>query len=107
MFKLKDIKTNCGATINKDGSLCEYARGYQVSEQDLEIIPAYRLRKAHLLEMLNSLADGKCLGIWIDGGKAYIDCSEYIRTKKEAIKLGKQRNQISVWNWKAGEAIAC
>ena len=107
MFKLKEIKLNNGATLDKQGNPMQYARGYQVSEKDLEIIPAYRLTKKHLMEMLNYLEDGKCLGIWVDGGKAYIDCSEYVSTKKQALRLGKARKQISVWNWKAGEAIAC
>ena len=107
MFKLKDVKLNNGATLDKQGNPMQYARGYQVSEKDLEIIPAYRLTKKHLIAMLNELADGKYLGVWIDGGKAYIDCSEYVSTKKQALRLGKARKQISVWNWKAGEAIAC
>ena len=107
MFTLKQIKLNNGATLNKAGESLSYARGYQVSEKDLLIIPAYKLTKKQLIAMLNELADGKCLGVWIDGGKAYIDCSEYVSTKKQALRLGKQRKQISVWNWKAGEAIAC
>ena len=107
MFKLKDVKLNNGATLNKQGESLSYAKGYQVSEQDLEIIPAYKLTKKHLIDMLNRLPMGKCLGVWIDNGKAYIDCSEYVNTKKQALKLGKQRKQLSVWNWKAGEAIAC
>ena len=107
MFKLKDIKLNNGATLDKQGNPMAYAKGYQVSEKDLLIIPAYKLTKKQLIKMLNELADGKCLGVWIDGGKAYVDCSEYVSTKKQALKLGKQRKQISVWNWKAGEAIAC
>lgn len=107
MFKLKDIKANAGATLNKQGESLSYSKGYQVSEKDLLIIPAYKLRKAQLIDMLNALDNGKCLGVWIDNGKAYIDCSEYIRTKREALKLGKQRKQISIWGWKASEAIAC
>ena len=107
MFKLKDVKLNNGATLSKQGESLSYARGYQVSEQDLEIIPAYKLTKKHLIDMLNHLPMGKCLGVWIDGGKAYIDCSEYVSTKKQALRLGKARKQISIWNWKAGEAIAC
>lgn len=107
MFKLKDIKANNGATLNKQGEPLAYTKGYQVSEQDLLIIPAYRLTKKQLITMLNELADGKCLGIWIDNNKAYVDCSEYINTKRQAMRLGKQRKQLSIWNWKASEAIAC
>ena len=107
MFKLNQIKKALGCTLNKQGESVFYAKGYQVSEKDLLIIPAYKLRKKQLIELLNSLSEGQYLGVWIDGGKAYIDCSEYVSTKKQALKLGKQRKQISVWNWKAGEAIAC
>lgn len=107
MFTLKAIKKNNGATIDYTGSAMQYAKGYQVSKKDLYIISAYKLRKAQLLELVHGLATGECLGIWIDGGKAYIDISEHIATKREAMKLGKARNQLSIWNWKASEAIAC
>ena len=107
MFKLKDIKANGGITLNKQGEAVAYKRGYQVSECDLYIVPAYRLTKKALLETLNQLGEGKCLGVWIDNNKAYVDCSEYVSTKKQAMKLGKERHQLSIWNWKASEAIAC
>ena len=107
MFKLKDIKLNNGATLDKQGNPMAYAKGYQVSEKDLLIIPAYKLTKKQLIKMLNELADGKCLGVWIDQGKAYIDHSVRFTNKRQALEYGKAHNQISIWNWKAGEAIAC
>lgn len=107
MFKLKDVKLNTGATLDKQGNPVAYSRGYQVSAQDLEVMPVYRLTKKHLKDILNHLADSQHLGIWIDNRKVYIDCSEHITTKREAMKLGKMRKQLSIWNWKAGEAIAC
>ena len=45
--------------------------------------------------------------VWIDGGKAYIDCSEYVSTKKQALKVGKERKQLSIWDWKNSNAIPC
>ena len=107
MFTLKQIKLNNGATLDKTGLPLSYASGYQVSEKDLEIIPAYKLTKKHLIEMLNKLPKGANLGVWIDNGKAYIDQSTRVLSKDFALKLGKALNQISIWNWKAGEAIAC
>lgn len=77
MFTLKQIKANAGITMDKEGNALAYKRGYQVSEQDLAIIPVYKLRKSKLIEMLNSLP------------------------------AGKERKQLSIWNWKASEAIAC
>ena len=107
MFKLKDVKLNNGATLDKQGNALNYANGYQVSEKDLEIIPAYRLTKKRLLAMLNNLPKGACLGVWIDSNKAYIDQSTRFLSKDYALKVGKALNQISIWDWKAGKAIAC
>ena len=107
MFKLKDIKLNKGATLDKQGNPLQYKDGYQVSAEDLEIIPAYRLTKKHLLDMLNKIPVGSNLGIWIDNNKAYIDRSARISNKRMALKVGRKLNQISIWDWKAGEAIAC
>ena len=107
MFKLKEIKLNNGATLNKQGESLSYANGYQVSVKDLEIIPAYKLTKKHLIDMLKKLPVGANLGVWIDKGKAYIDHSVRFTNKRQALEYGKAHNQISIWNWKAGEAIAC
>ena len=107
MFKLKDVKLNAGATLNKQGKSLSYTNGYQVSVKDLEIIPAYKLTKKHLIAMLAKLPVGANLGVWIDKGKAYIDYSVRFTNRKQALEYGKLHNQISIWNWKAGEAIAC
>ena len=107
MFKLKDVKLNNGATLDKLGNVITHKDGYQVSAEDLEIIPTYRLTKKHLLEMLAKIPNGSNLGIWIDNGKAYIDRSARISNKRMALNVGRKLNQISIWDWKAGEAIAC
>ena len=107
MFKLKDVKLNNGATLNKQGESLSYANGYQVSVKDLEIIPAYRLTKKHLIEILKELPVGTNLGVWIDNGKAYIDHSVRFTNRNQALACGRFYNQLSIWNWKAGKAIAC
>lgn len=107
MFKLKDVKLNAGATLNEYGEQVAYKKGYQVSHKDLMIIPVYKLTKKLIMACIMELLHGEHLGIWIDNGKAYIDLSEHIATKKQAMKAGKERKQLSIWNWKAGEAIAC
>ena len=107
MFTLKQIKLNNGITLDKQGNAITHKSGYQVSAEDLAIIPAYKLRKAYLLDMLNAIPVGSCLGVWIDNGKAYIDRSARIGNKRLALKVGKQLGQLSIWDWKASEAIAC
>ena len=107
MFKLKDIKTNNGATLDKQGNTINYKRGYQVSKRDLAIIPTYKLRKSQLIEMLAEVPEGANLGIWIDNGKAYIDQSVKVNDKAIALRVGRALKQLAVWDWKAGKAIAC
>ena len=107
MFKLKDVKLNNGATLDKQGNELHYANGYQVSAEDLEIIPAYRLTKKHLLDMLAKIPNGSNLGIWIDNGKAYIDRSARISNKRLALKVGRELNQISIYDWATGDCISC
>ena len=107
IFKLKDIKTNGGITLDKNANTISYSNGYQVSTEDLEIIPTYRLTKKHLLEMLAKIPYGSNLGVWLDKGKAYIDRSARIGNKRMALKVGKALNQLSIYNWATGECISC
>lgn len=107
MLTLSSILKNKGATINADGEAIAFRTWFQVSKCDLAIIPIYRLRKYQIIEALNFINDDECLGIWIDKGKAYIDISERISNYKHALKVGKDRKQISVWAWKKAIAIGC
>ena len=107
MFKLKDIKANNGATLDQHGNSLNYNSGYQVSVKDLEIIPAYRLTKKHLIDMLKNLPVGANLGVWIDNGKAYIDHSVKFNNKRQALAYGKAHNQISVFGWARKNLAYC
>ena len=107
MLTLSSILKNKGATINADGEAIAFRTGFQVSKCDLAIIPTYRLRKYQIIEALNLINDDECLGIWIDKGKAYIDISERISNYKHALKVGRDRKQLSVWAWKKAIAIEC
>lgn len=107
MFTLKQVKENGGLTIDINGQVVAYRNGYQVSKKDLAIIPVYKVRKYALIKILNTLESTECLGMWIDNGKMYIDCSERIGNKRMALKVGKARNQLSIYNWKTGDCIPC
>lgn len=107
MVTLKMIKENKGITLNSNGDMVKFRTGFQVSKCDLAIIPVYKLRKYQIIEALNYINEKDNLGIWIDGGKAYIDISERINNYKHALKVGKDRKQLSVWAWKKAIAIGC
>lgn len=105
MITLKAIKENKGATLTSNGEEVKQSSGYQVSVRDMEIIPAYKLRKHAIVALLKVVPQGYNLGIWIDGGKAYIDISKTYQRKGYAVKVGNKNNQISIWDWQAQEAI--
>ena len=102
MTTLKNIITNNGATLDANGNAITYKNGYQVSIKDIAIIKLYKLRKSHIIELLNNNYN---LGVWIENKNVYLDYSIRIANKKDAIKTGKANNQISIYNWKNGDCI--
>lgn len=38
------------------------------------------------------------LGLWLEGGKVYLDVSENMKDRNAAIQAGKERDQISIWD---------
>lgn len=99
----KQFIANKGATFAPDGKAITYASGYQVSIQDLKIMPTHSLTMTYIKRKLRA---GYCLGVWIDKGLAYVDLSKRVSTKREAVELGNQNNQLSIWDWKKSCAIS-
>jgi hypothetical protein len=47
----------------------------------------------------NDLGNGKnYLGTWLNEGKVYLDVSENIQSKSRATKIGRERNQLTIWD---------
>jgi hypothetical protein len=46
----------------------------------------------------HTLKDNQYFGLWYNDGKCYIDISTRIATKKQAIALGKQENQLAIFD---------
>ena len=105
---IKSIIRNGGATLNKNNERVTMKSGYQVSKCDLLIIPVAELTK----DLLNSLISthlvsrGDYLGVWIDGGMAFVDVSRRVATKRDAMQLGKELKQLSVLKWSTMECLA-
>lgn len=53
------------------------------------------------------LTGGDYLGVWhdTDGGKVYLDVSQNVSSRSTAIRLGEERNQISIWDVVEGQEI--
>lgn len=88
---LKKLKENDGLTL-KNGKPIVYKSGWQVATEGLETtdpIEAMKMIKAY---------GGNC-GIWFSNGIYYIDKSHRVNTKKLALQIGRECNQISILKW--------
>lgn len=54
------------------------------------------------------LTDGDYLGVWHDreSGKVFLDVSQNVKDRATAERLGRERNQISIWDVVQGKEIA-
>lgn len=105
---LKILKDG-GATLDASGAAVSFRRGYQVSRKDcytLNVRNTNKILRA-VRSVLASLTAGEYCGIWVDGGRVYVDVSERITNKRDALKIGRERAQISVFDWRTGAAIYC
>ena len=105
---LKILKDG-GATLDASGAAVSFRRGYQVSRKDCFVLNVRNVNKIlrAVRSVLASLTAGEYCGIWVDGGRVYVDISERITNKRDALKIGRERAQISVFDWRTGAAIYC
>ena len=100
-FELLNIIRNGGATLDGDGRAVHYARGYQVSRRDCYVLDVSNV--GAILRAVNRLLRygkaGDFVGVWVDGGRAYIDISERVDRLSDAIRVGIERGQKSIYDW--------
>ena len=102
---------NGGVNLNIEGKAPE--KGYMVSVVGQEIvIPeldyVYENLEDYINErisLLNSMSN-LYVGVWYHKGHYYIDLSENILGKAEALKQGILRSQKAIWNVTEGSEIA-
>ena len=91
MNLLENLKNNDGLTL-KNGVAITYKSGYQVATEGIETTSISEAYKA--IENYS----GNC-GVWFSNGIYYIDKSHRIDTKHEALRVGRNCNQISILQW--------
>lgn len=96
---LRKVENNGGLTL-KYGKIITYKTGYQVATEGFETKDINEAMK--LIRMLG----GNC-GVWLENGIYYIDRSHRVSTKREALRIGKECNQISVLNWRTMGLVYC
>ena len=104
---IKSIIRKGGATFNRNQERVTLKTGYQVSKCDLLVIPTESLTRDLLKALIKRLASrGEYLGVWIDNGKVYVDISCRVATKRDAMQMGRDLNQLSVLRWADMQCLA-
>lgn len=96
ILKLRD---NDGLTL-KAGKPITYKSGWQVATEGVECKTAR--------EAINAVKayKGNC-GVWFADGVVYVDKSRRVKTKREALEIGRRYKQISVLNWRTMALAYC
>ena len=89
---LRKLNNEDGLTLKK-GKVITYKSGWQVATEGKET--------ESIQEAMKIIKDykGDC-GVWYNEGIYYIDKSHRVATKKEALAIGRECNQMSVLCWR-------
>ena len=96
---LKKLNNNDGLTL-KNGKIIKYKSGWQVAtegQETTDVTEAMKMIKAY---------KGDC-GVWYSEGIYYIDKSHRVSTKREAMRIGRECNQISILKWATMGLVYC
>ena len=96
---LRKLQNNDGLTL-KGGKIVQYRTGWQVADHGKEAGTA-----EDAIKIVREMA-GNC-GIWYADGVFYVDHSFRVDTKKEALRIGRENAQISIWGWKRQALAYC
>lgn len=96
---IKKLKENDGLTL-RNGKPIAYRSGWQVATEGIETTDPNVAIKA-------VRAYGGNAGLWYYQGVYYVDKSKRISTKKEALRIGREYNQISILRWSNMGLVYC
>lgn len=93
------LAENDGLTL-KHGKKINYKSGWQVATDGVECKTAR--------EAINAVKDfgGNC-GVWYSNNTWFVDKSKRVSTKKEALQIGREHNQISILKWSNLSLVYC
>ena len=96
---IRKLTNNDGLTLKRSNKIT-YKSGWQVATEGVETTDAR--------EVMNYIKayKGDC-GVWYSEGIYYIDKSHRVSTKREAMQIGRECNQISVLNWRTMGLAYC
>lgn len=71
-----------------------YKTGFQVATHGVECTTPEEVAK-----LIRTAEYAESCGIWFSGGVYYVDHCIRIPTKRAAVELGRQHNQLSIFGW--------
>ena len=98
-LKLSMLEENDGFTV-KNFEFMSYKSGWQVALRGKATTSVCEAQ-----EIIQSM-NGSC-GVWYSNGIYYIDECRRVDTKKEALRIGRDHQQISVYGWARGALAYC
>ena len=105
------LKNNSGVSYNMVTKEYNPNKGYFVSLPNLETkVSLQSLSVDDIVTFINKhrtvLQDKtKFIGGWVDNEVVYLDISEQIFDKREALELGYKHNQLAIYNANEGKVI--
>jgi hypothetical protein len=96
---IRNLTNNDGLTL-KRGQKIKHKTGYQVATEGIETTDQREVMRA-IKEY-----EGNC-GVWFSNGIYYVDKSHRVNTKREAMQVGRECNQISVLKWADMSLVYC
>lgn len=96
---IRKLGNNDGLTL-KMGKKVNYKSGWQVATEGVECKTAQ--------EAIDAVrAYGGNCGVWFSDNTWFVDKSKRVSTKKEALRIGRECNQISILKWSNMSLVYC
>lgn len=51
--------------------------------------------------------DHACVGTWLNDGQIHLDAVEIIADEQEALRIGRERGEIAIWDAANAQEITC
>lgn len=105
---LKSYLQNGGATLRANGTPASFSRGYQVAGiAAVDVVPVddFNAIFTSVKKHLNTCGAFELCGLWVDAGRVYIEKSEHVERLSDAMRLGIERGEKSIFDWACDRCI--
>jgi hypothetical protein len=112
--------TNYKELIDRDGGFTLDILGYRPLKGYVVSLPGYTRKievnsfsdediKDYAANYFYELTSGQnfYIGAWLENGEVWLDLSENVKDLTTALRLGKERNQIAIWDVVNGCELKC